>query len=66
MMIRVNEIESAWREGMTVADLLRDLDDAGHYAVVRVNHKHVSRPHFEKTVIPDNADVFLLPMISGG
>ena len=65
-MIRINDEESDWHEGLTVADLLGELDDTGHYAVVRINHKYVSRPYFEKTVIPDNADVFLLPMISGG
>lgn len=65
-MIRVNGEKFDWREGITIADLLRELNDTGHCAVVRINTKHVSRPNFEKTVIPDNADVFLLPMISGG
>ncbi|MFC1516679.1 sulfur carrier protein ThiS [Thermodesulfobacteriota bacterium] len=65
-MIRVNEKEFAWREGMTVADLLKKLNNAGHYAVIRIDYKYVSRPYFEKTLIPDNADVYLLPMISGG
>jgi thiamine biosynthesis protein ThiS len=65
-MIRVNGKESDWREGMTIADLLRGLNDAGRCAVVRINTKHVSRPNFEKTEIPDDTDVFLLPMISGG
>lgn len=65
-MIRVNGEESDWREGMTIADLLREVNGPGRCAVVRINTKYVSRPHFEKTVIPDGSDVFLLPMISGG
>jgi sulfur carrier protein ThiS len=65
-MIRVNEKKVSWREGMTVADLLKILSDSDHCAVVRINDKHVSRPFFEKTLIPDNSDVFLIPMIVGG
>ena len=66
MMFRVNGEQRSWREGMTVADLLRDIDDSHHYAVVRIDHKHVSRPYFEKTHIPDNSEVFLIPLIAGG
>ena len=65
-MIRVNGKKVSWREGMTVADLLKVLSDSDHYVVVRINDKHVSRPFFERTLIPDNSDVFLIPMIVGG
>ena len=65
-MIRVNGKKVSWREGMTVADLLKVLRDSDHYVVVRINEKHVSKPFFEKTLIPDNSDVFLIPMIVGG
>lgn len=65
-MIRVNGKKVSWREGMTVADLLKVLSDSDHYVVVRINDKYVSRPVFEKTLIPDNSDVFLIPMIVGG
>lgn len=65
-MIRVREKEHPWREGMTIADLLRELEDGYPYAVVRVNGKVVTGPQFETTVIPDGAEVFLIPMIAGG
>jgi hypothetical protein len=26
----------------------------------------VSRPNFDKTPVPDNSEVFLIPMIAGG
>lgn len=65
-MIRVNEINVPWREGMTVTDLLKVLGDSDHYVVVRINDKHVSKPFFNKTLIHDNSDVFLIPMIVGG
>lgn len=65
-MIKVGEREVPWRQGMTVADLLRDLQDPFPYLVVRINGKTVSRPNFEKTEIPDNAQIFLIPMVAGG
>lgn len=65
-MIKVKGKEFPWREGMTVADLLKDLDDSYTYVLVRINHKQVSKPDFDKTVIPDNSEVFLVPMVAGG
>lgn len=65
-MIRVNGKRQLWYEGMTIKDLLEDLEDSHHYAVIRINDKHVSRPYFEKTLIPDNSEVFLISLIAGG
>ena len=65
-MITVNGKSQFWYEGMTIKDLLEDLEDSHHYAVIRVNDKHVSRPYFEKTLIPDNSQVFLISLIAGG
>jgi len=65
-MIRVNGKRQSWYEGMTIQDLLEDLEDSHHYAVIRINDKHVSRPYFEKTLIPDNSEVFLISLIAGG
>ncbi len=66
MMFKINGKQRSWYEGMTVADLIRDLEDSHHYAVVRINDTHVSRPYFEKTLIPENSEVFLIPLIAGG
>jgi thiamine biosynthesis protein ThiS len=65
-MIKVAGKEYAWYAGMTIADLLNDLQDTHPYAVVRIDTTYVSRPNFEKTTIPDGAEVFLIPMIAGG
>ncbi|MBW2094258.1 MAG: sulfur carrier protein ThiS [Deltaproteobacteria bacterium] len=64
-MIRVDGRQVPWHEGMTVSTLLAEVD-AHFYAVVRLNGKLVSRPNFETTLVPDNAEVILLPMIAGG
>jgi len=65
-MIKVNGKKHSWFEGMTVADLIKGLPDSYPYPVVRINGQYVSRPNFEKTMIPDNGDIFFLPMIVGG
>ena len=65
-MIRVADQTIAWHEGMTVSDLLAEINDPHPYAVVRINQTYVSRPNFDKTTIPDDAEVYLIPMVAGG
>jgi thiamine biosynthesis protein ThiS len=65
-MIQVAGKQIAWREGMTVSDLLDELEDPHPYAVVRINEQYVTQPNFEHTSVPDDAEVFLIPMIAGG
>ena len=65
-MIIVNGEQHPWDKGMTVADLLQGLGEKHNCVVVRINDKHVSRPNFEKFLVLDNAEIFLLPMIAGG
>jgi thiamine biosynthesis protein ThiS len=65
-MIKVGKKDLPWREGMTVADLLKDLGDPYPYVVVRINDQTVSKPDFYKTQVPDNSEVFLIPTVAGG
>ena len=65
-MIKVDDRSFPWYEGMTVADLLRDMGETHPYPVVRVNTRYVSQPDFDATRIPDKAQVHLIPMIAGG
>jgi thiamine biosynthesis protein ThiS len=66
-MIKVDGKERPWRPGMTVADLLRDLPDPSYqYAVIRLNQDIVTEPFFGQTKIPDNAEIYLIPMVVGG
>jgi sulfur carrier protein ThiS len=65
-VIRVAGKNHPWRAGMTVADLLRENEDAHDCPVVRINDHYVSRLNFETTLVPDDADVFFIPMIAGG
>jgi thiamine biosynthesis protein ThiS len=65
-VIKVSDKKVTWHEGMTISDLLNEIDDPHPYAVVRINENYVSRPNFDNTTIPDDSQVFLLPMITGG
>jgi sulfur carrier protein ThiS len=65
-MIRVGDRQIRWREGLTVTDILKELGDSYHYSVARVNGRLVSLPNFENSLVPDNAEIFLIPLISGG
>jgi sulfur carrier protein ThiS len=65
-MIKVGDKNMPWHQGITVADLLSMLKDPYPYAVVRINERIVARPNFDKTFVPDQAEVFQIPMIAGG
>ena len=65
-MIKVSDKELTWHEGMTIADLLKEINDPHPYAAVRINNKYIMRPNFDTTTIPDNVEVFLIQMIAGG
>ena len=65
-MIQVDGKQLPWHEGMTVSDLLNALKDSHPYPMVRINEQYITRPNFTKTKVPDNAQVFLIPMVAGG
>lgn len=65
-MVYVGEQALPWQEGMTVASLLGKLKDGHLYAVVKLDGKLVSRPHFNTTPVSDGARLAPLPMIAGG
>lgn len=65
-MIQVDDQSVAWEEGMTLADLLKQMPDVRFCSVVRLNGKLVSSPQFHETTILDNAVIQLLPLVAGG
>ena len=65
-MIYIKGKKIPWHQGLTVKEVLITLNDPYPYAVVRINDKHISRPDFETYLIPDHAEIFPLPLISGG
>jgi thiamine biosynthesis protein ThiS len=65
-VITLNGQQISWKKGMTVSQLLQGIDDTHPYAVIRVNDQYVSRPNFDLYTIPDEAEIYLIPMIAGG
>lgn len=65
-MIHVGDQAFPWKEGMTVADVLSLLPDGHLYAVVKLDGRLISRPHFATIPVPDGASVTPIPMIAGG
>jgi thiamine biosynthesis protein ThiS len=65
-MIKINGHKVIWHEGMTISELLDEINDTHPYPVVRIGDRYVSQPNFDKTTIPDNSEVFLISMIAGG
>jgi len=66
-MIRVNDRhELPWHEGMTVSDVLREMNYTYHEIIVRVNGELVRKDAYETTVVPDGADVKAIHLIAGG
>ena len=65
-MITVNGRKVTWHEGITISDLLTEIQDSHPYPVVRIGDQYVSRPNFDKTIVPDESEVYLIPMIAGG
>ncbi len=65
-MIQVDDNPMPWNEGMTVASLLAQVEDAKFCSVVRLNGRLISSPKFDQTLVPDNAVIQLLPLVAGG
>lgn len=49
-----------------MADLLKKIKNSYVYAVVRINDTAVYKHRFDTYQIPDQAEIFLIPMIAGG
>jgi sulfur carrier protein len=65
-MITVNGTPMEWREGMTVADILKARNYIFRMIAVQVNGDLIKRGTYDKAVVPDGADVEVIHMISGG
>ncbi len=66
MVIKVDDKDMDWVENMTVSDIIEKIENTDYCAAVRLNNVLVSSPNFGKTIIPDNAVIYLLPLIAGG
>jgi sulfur carrier protein ThiS len=65
-MVYFADKEFIWHQGLTVAGLLEQAADGHDYAVLKIDGRLVSRPHFDTTPVPDGARIIPIPMIAGG
>ncbi len=65
-MITVNGTPMPHQPGMTVQDILDARNYIFRMLAVSVNGQVVTRKDYKTTVVPDEADVQVIHMISGG
>jgi sulfur carrier protein len=65
-MLTVNDQPLEYDDGMTVADVLRKKDYKHRMLAVWVNGEFVKRGTYDRTPVPDGADVKVIHAIAGG
>ncbi len=55
-----------WREGMTLADLIEYQTGETYISSAIIDGLLIPEDHFDKTIIPENAEVYLLTPVGGG
>lgn len=66
MSISVNGREVEWVENETVKQLLKRMKYTFPLVVVKINKKVIPRNEFSEITIPNNAQIDIIHMISGG
>jgi sulfur carrier protein len=65
-MIRINEKEIEWREGMTVSDAMNDVDISFPLVVVAVNDQIIPQRELGNYELSDGDEIKVLHLTSGG
>jgi len=65
-LITLNNREYPWREGLTVADLLKECNYNFPMIVVKINGNLIKRDRYKDSLIPDGAIVEAIHLVSGG
>ena len=65
-MINVKGKQLEWHRGLTVRDILNTLGYKYPSVLVRVNGTLIRRKEWDGTVVPDEAEVVVLPIVAGG
>ena len=66
MSITVNKRNVDYVKDETVKDLLKRLKFTFPLVIVKINKDHVPRLKYSEVKIPENADIQVIHMISGG
>ena len=65
-MITVGDKSLPWREGLTLADVVRELDLQEGYAYASLNGKLIWKKDWAITTVPDGAKIRFCGIIAGG
>ena len=65
-MITVNKREVPWVQNETVHDLLKRMKYTFPLVIVKINNQLIPRNRYQETLVPDEANVDVIHMISGG
>lgn len=62
----VNETKLPWREGLVVRDALTMMKYTFRMLVIKLNGELIKKESYDSTPIPQNADLKVIHLISGG
>jgi sulfur carrier protein ThiS len=65
-MITVGDRSLPWREGLSLADIARELDLPADYAYASIDGKLIWKKDWTTTVVPDGAKIRFRGIIAGG
>lgn len=65
-MIKINENEIEWKNGMTVTDALKKMGYDYSLIATTVNEQFVSQEEYDEYLVPDQADIKFLHICHGG
>ena len=65
-MIRVNDDPIEWSDGLTVAEILTRCGFVYHSLIVKVNGKLVKPKLYGSCKVPDEAELRVIHMMTGG
>ena len=65
-LIKVNDNPLEWEENMTINTVLTKMKYSFKMLVVKVNGELVKKSEFGNFIIPEEADVKIIHLISGG
>lgn len=66
MSIEVNGRKVDWVEKETIKNLLKRMRYTFPLVVVKINDKVIPRSEFSEVLVPDNSNIAVIHMISGG
>lgn len=65
-VFKVNGNQLPWQEGLVVSDALKLMNYTFKMLVVKMNGELIKRENWQTTSIPENADLKVIHLISGG